>query len=308
MGSADRIQFIIDAEHAGVRADRVLSQLYEDVSRSYIQKLIEGGCMIVGGKVCSSKKQLLSEGSLVELVLPEASPCSAQPEDIPLDIVYEDDDLLVVNKPKGMVVHPAAGNLSGTLVNALLFHCGKLSVINGTERPGIVHRIDKDTSGLLVAAKSDAAHRGLSEQFAVHSIKRLYRGVCFYGLEQDEFTIDAPLGRDPGNRLRMAVIPDGKRAVTHIKVRERFVGFTEFEARLETGRTHQIRVHMASRNRPLLGDEVYGPAKQPYRLNGQMLHAEVLGFVHPVSSQYMEFSAQPPEEYIKTLEKLRNRK
>ncbi len=302
------IQFIIDAEHAGQRADRVLSQLYEDVSRSYVQKLIENGCMSVNGSVCTSKKQLLAEGCLVELALPDPAPCSAQPEDILLDIVYEDEDLIVVNKPKGMVVHPAAGNLSGTLVNALLFHCRDLSVINGTERPGIVHRIDKDTSGLLVAAKTDTAHRGLSEQFAVHSIKRLYRGVCFYNLEQDEFTIDAPLGRDPKNRLRMAIVPDGKRAVTHIKVRERFAGFTEFEARLETGRTHQIRVHMASRSRPLLGDEVYGPAKQPYKLSGQMLHAEVLGFMHPVLGEYMEFSAAPPEEYLKTLEKLRGRK
>ena len=308
MDGGRNIQFIIDAEHAGQRADRVLSQLYEDVSRSYVQKLIENGCMSVDGSVCTSKKQLLAEGCLVELALPDPAPCSAQPEDILLDIVYEDEDLIVVNKPKGMVVHPAAGNLSGTLVNALLFHCGDLSVINGTERPGIVHRIDKDTSGLLVAAKTDAAHRGLSEQFAVHSIKRLYRGVCFYNLEQDEFTIDAPLGRDPKNRLRMAIVPDGRRAVTHIKVRERFAGFTEFEARLETGRTHQIRVHMASRSRPLLGDEVYGPAKQPYKLSGQMLHAEVLGFMHPVLGEYMEFSAAPPEEYLKTLEKLRGRK
>ena len=308
MDGGRNIQFIIDAEHAGQRADRVLSQLYEDVSRSYVQKLIENGCMSVNGSVCTSKKQLLAEGCLVELALPDPAPCSAQPEDILLDIVYEDEDLIVVNKPKGMVVHPAAGNLSGTLVNALLFHCRDLSVINGTERPGIVHRIDKDTSGLLVAAKTDAAHRGLSEQFAVHSIKRLYRGVCFYNLEQDEFTIDAPLGRDPKNRLRMAIVPDGKRAVTHIKVRERFAGFTEFEARLETGRTHQIRVHMASRSRPLLGDEVYGPVKQPYKLSGQMLHAEVLGFMHPVLGEYMEFSAAPPEEYLKTLEKLRGRK
>ncbi len=308
MDGGRNIQFIIDAEHAGQRADRVLSQLYEDVSRSYVQKLIENGSMSVDGSVCTSKKQLLAEGCLVELALPDPAPCSAQPEDILLDIVYEDEDLIVVNKPKGMVVHPAAGNLSGTLVNALLFHCGDLSVINGTERPGIVHRIDKDTSGLLVAAKTDTAHRGLSEQFAVHSIKRLYRGVCFYNLEQDEFTIDAPLGRDPKNRLRMAIVPDGKRAVTHIKVRERFAGFTEFEARLETGRTHQIRVHMASRSRPLLGDEVYGPAKQPYKLSGQMLHAEVLGFMHPVLGEYMEFSAAPPEEYLKTLEKLRGRK
>ena len=308
MDSNDRIQFIIDEEHAGIRADRVLSQLYEDVSRSYIQKLIETGCMSIDGKVSISKKQQLTAGNIVDLKLPPAQPCEAVPEDIPLNIVYEDEDLLVVDKPKGMVVHPAAGNLSGTLVNALLFHCGKLSVINGTERPGIVHRIDKDTSGLLVVAKTDAAHRGLSEQFAVHSINRIYRGVCFYSLSENEFTIDAPLGRDPKNRLKMAEVPGGKRAVTHITVRERFSGFTEFYAKLETGRTHQIRVHMAGIQRPLLGDTVYGPEKQPYRLNGQMLHAQTLGFVHPLQGKYLEFHADPPSEYTETIAKLRERK
>lgn len=308
MENNDYIQFIIDEEHAGIRVDRVLSQLYEDVSRSYIQKLIETGCMSVDGRPCVSKKQQLPAGSTVELKLPPARPCEAVPEDIPLDIIYEDDDLLVVNKPKGMVVHPAAGNLSGTLVNALLHHCGKLSVINGTERPGIVHRIDKDTSGLLVVAKTDAAHRGLSGQFAVHSINRIYQGVCFYGLSEDEFTIDSPLGRDPKNRLKMAEVPGGKRAVTHIAVKERFSGFTEFYARLETGRTHQIRVHMAGIQRPLLGDTVYGPEKQPYKLNGQMLHAKTLGFIHPILEKYIEFTADPPSEYIDTIAKLRERK
>ena len=308
MSSSEYIQFRIDEEHAGIRADRVLSLLYEDVSRSYIQKLIENGCMSIDGTVCLSKKQILSAGNTVELQLPPAQPCEAVPEAIPLDIVYEDEDLLVVNKPKGMVVHPAAGNLSGTLVNALLYHCGKLSVINGTERPGIVHRIDKDTSGLLVVAKTDAAHKGLSEQFAVHSIQRIYIGVCFYGLAEDEFTIDKALGRDPKNRLKMAEVPDGKRAVTHITVKERFSGFTEFYARLETGRTHQIRVHMAGMQRPLLGDTVYGPEKQPYKLSGQMLHAQTLGFVHPITGNFMEFTAEPPAEYTDTIEKLREKK
>ena len=296
--------FVIDADHDRQRADAVLSSLMEDVSRSYIQKLIAGGAMKVDGSAEVSKKLLLKAGQTVELTIPPAVPCEAQPEDIPLDIVFEDEDLIVVNKPKGMVVHPAAGNLSGTLVNALLFHCGKLSAINGVERPGIVHRIDKDTSGLLVAAKSDAAHRGLSEQFAEHSITRLYRGVCFFGLNDDSITIDAPIGRDPRNRLRNAVVPDGRHAVTHIKVLKRYKGYTEFSAKLETGRTHQIRVHMAYISRPLLGDELYGPARQPYRTNGQMLHAEVLGFVHPVTGQYMEFSVQPPGEYLNVLAKL----
>lgn len=296
--------FVIDADYDRQRADAVLSSLMEDVSRSYIQKLIAGGAMKVDGSAEVSKKLLLKAGQTVELTIPPAVPCEAQPEDIPLDIVFEDEDLIVVNKPKGMVVHPAAGNLSGTLVNALLFHCGKLSAINGVERPGIVHRIDKDTSGLLVAAKTDAAHRGLSEQFAEHSITRLYRGVCFFGLNDDSITIDAPIGRDPRNRLRNAVVPDGRHAVTHINVLKRYKGYTEFSAKLETGRTHQIRVHMAYISRPLLGDELYGPARQPYRTNGQMLHAEVLGFVHPVTGQYMEFSVQPPGEYLNVLAKL----
>lgn len=296
--------FVIDADYDRQRADAVLSSLMEDVSRSYIQKLIAGGAMKVDGSAEVSKKLLLKAGQTVELTIPPAVPCEAQPEDIPLDIVFEDEDLIVVNKPKGMVVHPAAGNLSGTLVNALLFHCGKLSAINGVERPGIVHRIDKDTSGLLVAAKTDAAHRGLSEQFAEHSITRLYRGVCFFSLNDDSITIDAPIGRDPRNRLRNAVVPDGRHAVTHIKVLKRYKGYTEFSAKLETGRTHQIRVHMAYISRPLLGDELYGPARQPYRTNGQMLHAEVLGFVHPVTGQYMEFSVQPPGEYLNVLAKL----
>jgi len=307
MDGSNRFGFVIDEEHAGLRADSVLSVLMEDVSRSYIQKLIEGGSVTVDGKPMVSKKEKLRAGAEVVLDLPEPAPCEAVPEDIPLDIVYEDDDLIVVNKPKGMVVHPAAGNLSGTLVNALLFHCSCLSSINGVQRPGIVHRIDKDTSGLLVCAKSDAAHRGLSEQLAEHSVTRRYRAVVFGRLRDDSGRIDAPIGRDPKNRLRMAVVPGGKNAVTNYRVLTYMNGFTEIEARLETGRTHQIRVHMTSIGHPLLGDTVYGPAKQPYKLNGQMLHAGILGFVHPVTGQYMEFEAEPPEEYLTTLKKLMNR-
>ena len=307
MDGSYRFGFVIDEEHAGLRADSVLSVLMEDVSRSYIQKLIEGGSVTVDGKPMVSKKEKLRAGAEVVLDLPEPAPCEAVPEDIPLDVVYEDDDLIVVNKPKGMVVHPAAGNLSGTLVNALLFHCSCLSSINGVQRPGIVHRIDKDTSGLLVCAKSDAAHRGLSEQLAEHSVTRRYRAVVFGRLRDDSGRIDAPIGRDPKNRLRMAVVPGGKNAVTNYRVLTYMNGFTEIEARLETGRTHQIRVHMTSIGHPLLGDTVYGPAKQPYKLNGQMLHAGILGFVHPVTGQYMEFEAEPPEEYLTTLKKLMNR-
>ncbi|MBR3296788.1 MAG: RluA family pseudouridine synthase [Firmicutes bacterium] len=305
MGENEKFSFIIENEHAGLRIDSVLSLLMEDVSRSYIQKLIEGGNVSVDSSVCLSKKFKLSEGQSVDLLLPPPVPCEAVPEDIPLDIVYEDDDLIVINKPRGMVVHPAAGNLNGTLVNGLLFHCGSLSAINGVERPGIVHRIDKDTSGLLVAAKSDAAHRGLAAQFAEHSITRRYKAIACYGFREDEGTVDAPIGRDRKNRLRMAVEPDGKRAVTHYKVLERFNGFTLIEARLETGRTHQIRVHMAHIHHPLLGDTVYGPAKQPFGLKAQMLHAGVLGFVHPVSGEYLEFSCDPPADFQDVLLKLR---
>ncbi|MCR4805055.1 MAG: RluA family pseudouridine synthase [Clostridia bacterium] len=301
------VTFLIDEEHAGARADGVLSQLFEEASRSYIQKLIEGGRVSCDGLVLTSKKEKLKAGMVVSICLPPIVPCEAQPQDIPLDVVYEDSDLIVVNKPKGMVVHPAPGSADGTLVNALLYHCGALSAINGVERPGIVHRIDKDTSGLLVCAKSDEAHRGLAAQLADHSCTRSYRGVAYFGFREEKGTVDAPIGRDPSNRLRMAVVSGGRRAVTHWQVQEAFKGFTEIRAKLETGRTHQIRVHMAHIHHPLLGDTVYGPAKQPYKLQGQMLHAEVLGFVHPISGQYMEFHADPPAEYLQTLEKLRNR-
>ncbi len=296
-------EFKIDEEHAGERIDSVLSLLMEDNSRSYIQKLIEGGFVSIDGEPCFLKKEKLKEGCTVKLILPEPTPCKAGPEDIPLDIVYEDTALIVVNKPKGMVVHPAAGNHSGTLVNGLLAHCGELSSINGVERPGIVHRIDKDTSGLIVVAKSDAAHRGLSSQFADRLVARLYRGVCFFSLDGD-FSVDAPIARDPNNRLRMAVVTGGKRAVTHIRLLEQFKGYSEFSAKLETGRTHQIRVHMAYKHHPLLGDTVYGPQKQPFKLNGQMLHAQTLGFNHPITGEYMEFSADPPEEYLRIKERL----
>ncbi len=299
--------FTITGEYAGNRVDSVLSLLLEDESRSYIQKLIGDGRVLVEGKSVK-KNRILAEGENVHVSMPETIPCDAVPEDLPLDIVYEDDHLIVVNKPKGMVVHPAAGNHTGTLVNALLFHCGALSVINGTERPGIVHRIDKDTSGLLVCAKSDEAYRGLQSQFSEHSITRIYRAVVYFGFDEDKGVVDAPIGRDPKNRLRMAITEDGKRAVTHWKVRERFNGFTEIEARLETGRTHQIRVHLSSINHPLLGDEVYGKVKRhPYKTEGQMLHAGVLGFIHPVTGQYMEFVSEPPKVYLDTLVKLRNR-
>jgi len=299
------IEFLIDEEHAGERIDGVLSSLLEDYSRSYIVKLIESGNVFVNDNKLDSKKEKLKSGSSIRIILPEIESCDAKPEEVAVDIVYEDEDLIVVNKPKGIVVHPAPGNEHGTLVNGLLYHCKSLSTINGVERPGIVHRIDKDTSGLLVVAKTDVAHRGLSEQFAQHSITRLYKGVCYYTLK-DDLTIDAPIGRDPNNRLRMAVVPNGKHAVTHIRIIKYLKGYTEFMAKLETGRTHQIRVHMAYNHHPLLGDMVYGPKKQAYKVEGQMLHAGTLGFIHPTKNEYVEFNVEAPLEYRNIIERLSN--
>lgn len=302
----EKLIFKIDREHAGQRLDSVLSSYMEDCSRSYIQKLFEQG-LVTEGAVKLAKNAKVKDGAAITLELPDPVQFAAEPEEMDLDIVYEDDDLLVVNKPKGLVVHPGAGNRSGTLVNGLLAHC-PLSSVNGVMRPGIVHRIDKDTSGLLVIAKSDAAHRGLARQLEEHSVTRRYRAVVFFSVKDEEGTVSAPIGRDVKNRLRMGVAPGGKPAVTHYRVTERFSGFTEIEARLETGRTHQIRVHMSYIHHPLLGDTLYGPQKQPYKLHGQMLHAGVLGFVHPLSGEYMEFKAEPPEEYTETVRKLRERK
>ena len=303
--------FSIDQENKGTRIDLVLSLQLEEVSRSFIQKLIEQGNVRVNGNRELSKKYKVAAGDEIQLILPPAEEIEARPEDIPLDIVYEDEELLVVNKPRGMVVHPAPGNESGTLVNALLWHCkGKLSSINGKMRPGIVHRIDKDTSGLLVVAKSDIAHRALSAQLAEHSITRKYEALVYDNFSQDEGTVDAPIGRDPNNRLRQAVITDGhhtaRRAVTHWSVKERFGKMTLIQAVLETGRTHQIRVHMAYIRHPLVGDMTYGPRKQHVNVEGQLLHAGVLGFVHPVTGDYMEFSCPKPDIFESVLVKLRN--
>lgn len=299
----------VKAEQQGGRLDQVLSQAFPEVSRSFLQKLIRDGEVRVDGSVCRSKKYKVEEGQELAFALPEPKELSVEAEAIPLDIVYEDDDVLVVNKPRGMVVHPAAGNDTGTLVNAVLHHCGdRLSSINGVIRPGIVHRIDKDTSGLLMIAKNDRAHNSLAEQLAKHSITRAYEAIVYNNFTEEEGTIDAPIGRDPKNRLRQAVTErNSKKAVTHYRVLERFGTFTRIEARLETGRTHQIRVHMAYIRHPLLGDPLYGPSRNPFGLKGQMLHARLLGFCHPSTGEYMEFEKEPPDDFQKVAERLRNK-
>ena len=303
----------ITEETKGTRLDLVLSAGLEDYSRSFIQKLFEMGSISVNGQVCTSKKYKCCEGDIVEIEMPEPKKLQAEAEDIPLDIVYEDEELIVVNKPAGMVVHPAPGNYSGTLVNALLYHCGdELSSINGVIRPGIVHRIDKDTSGLLMAAKTNRAHQELARQLEEHSISRIYNAIVYDNIKENEGTVDAAIGRDPKNRLRNAVIKEGmpgfesaRNAVTHYKVLERFGKFTLIEAKLETGRTHQIRVHMAYIKHPLLGDELYGPTKNKQGAKRQMLHAGVLGFIHPVTGEQMQFESPLPEDFQKVLDKLR---
>lgn len=308
---AEILEFMIPEEMRGIRLDKVLSDAYDGLSRSYIQKLFEQGCISVNGEVCREKKFSGTAGDAVEIRVPQPRRLNVEGEDIPLDIVYEDDSVIVINKPAGMVVHPAPGSPSGTLVNALIHRYGdRLSSINGVLRPGIVHRIDKDTSGLLMVARNDRAHESLSAQLAEHSITRRYLAIVLDNIRQDTGTVEGPIGRDPGNRLRNAVVPGGKPAVTHYTVLERFGSHTLVEAVLETGRTHQIRVHMAYIRHPLLGDALYGSSscKGSPGAGRQMLHAGVLGFVHPESGEYMEFECSPPEDFTEVLQKLRRRK
>jgi len=307
MENENKYEFYVDENQKGTRIDLLLSTNLEGTSRSFIQKLFEKGNIKVNGELCTSKKYKVSENDMVEITIPEPEMLTVEAENIPIDIVYEDDDVLIVNKPKGMVVHPAVGNYTGTLVNAIMYHCGdRLSSINGVIRPGIVHRIDKDTSGLLMIAKNDKAHESLSAQLAEHSITRKYIALVYDNIKEDEGTVDAPIGRDPKNRLRQAVTDlNSKRAVTHYKVLERFGKYTLIQAQLETGRTHQIRVHMSYIKHPLVGDLVYGPKKQSIAVEGQMLHAKILGFVHPSTGEYMEFDSELPEYFEEILRKLR---
>ena len=296
----------VSPEDAGVRIDKYLAEQLPDITRSYLQKLLKDGSVQMNGKpVKASTKTAV--GAVIALTIPEPEEPEILPENIPLDILYEDSDVILINKPKNMVVHPAAGHYTGTLVNALMYHCrGDLSGINGVLRPGIVHRIDKDTTGVLIVCKNDRAHNALAEQLKEHSITRKYRAIVCGNLKEDEGTVDAPLGRHPQDRKKMAIVRSGgKRAVTHYRVLERFGNNTYIECQLETGRTHQIRVHMASLGHPLLGDEIYGRAKSPFKLEGQTLHAMVLGFIHPTTGEYMEFEAPLPEYFEKLVEKLR---
>lgn len=300
----------IDEDMKGARLDVVLSLALEELSRNHVQKLIESGNVLVNGQICTIKKLQLKAGDQIEIDVPEPEMVEIIAEDIPLNILYEDEDMMVVNKPKGIVVHPGAGNQAGTLVNAVMFHCGEsLSSINGVVRPGIVHRIDKDTSGLLMIAKNDKAHQSLAKQLAEHTITRSYRAIVYNNFNQDEGTIERPIGRDPKNRLKQAVTEcNSRRAVTHYRVLERFGDFTYIEVKLETGRTHQIRVHMAYVKHPLLGDQVYGPQKKYFGVVTQMLHAQKIGFIHPSSGEYMEFESELPEEFARVLRKLKEGK
>lgn len=292
---------------AGIRIDKFLVEELPELSRSYIQKLIKEDEITVNGKKIKSNYKVNAD-DLVVINQPELKEPDILAEDIPLDILYEDSDLLIVNKPKGMVVHPSAGHYSGTLVNALMHYCkDDLSGINGVMRPGIVHRIDMDTTGSLLVCKNDFAHQNLAEQLKEHSIRRVYHAIVHGVIKDDEGTIDAPIGRHPIDRKKMSINPkNGKEAVTHYKVIQRFPNYTYIQCQLETGRTHQIRVHMASLHHPLLGDSVYGPAKCPYKLQGQTLHAKILGIEHPRTGEYVEADAPLPEYFVSLLKKLEN--
>lgn len=291
---------------AGKRVDKLLSEQLPELTRSAIQNLMRDGCVTLNGSAIK-KNAKASVGDEIYIELPEPKQTEIQPENIPLDIVYEDDDIIVVNKPRGMVVHPAPGNWNGTLVNALMYHCGdSLSGINGEIRPGIVHRIDKDTSGLLAAAKNDCAHQSLAEQIQAHTAGRRYYAVVYGAPKQDKGTICAPIARHKTDRKKMAVIQGGREAVTHYEVLEHFRGYSYMSFLLETGRTHQIRVHMAHIGHPIIGDMLYGPAKDKWKLNGQCLHAGELTLTHPVTCERMVFRAPLPEYFITVLQKLRN--
>ena len=303
----DRRTLTATAEDAGKRLDAFLAEALPELTRSAAARLCQEGQVTAGGKPLA-KNTRLSGGEVLTVTLPDPEPMEAVAQDIPLDVVYEDDDVIVVNKPKGLVVHPAPGHPDGTLVNALLHHCGdSLSGVGGALRPGIVHRIDRDTSGLIIAAKNDFAHQKLSAQLQDHTLSRIYRCIVIGNLREDSGTVDAPIGRHPTDRKKMAVTAGGRSAVTHWTVLERFPGFTYAECRLETGRTHQIRLHMAHIGHPILGDTVYGAKKPVPGLRGQCLHAVGLRFLHPRTGEAVELHCELPEEFQAQLQKLRQK-
>lgn len=299
--------YVVEEEFNGYRVDKLLSEIEDDISRSYIQKLIGDGLILVNDKVVKANYKVTTNESISYLV-PDPVDLKIEAEDIPLDIVYEDNDIILINKPKGMVVHPAAGHYSGTLVNGLLYHCREgLSGINGVLRPGIVHRIDMNTTGIIIVCKNDKSHQSIAAQLKEHSITRRYNAIVYNTFKDDSGRIEGPIGRHPIDRKKMAInYKNGKHAVTNYKVLENLGGkYAHIECALETGRTHQIRVHMASIHHPLLGDDVYGNPKEKFKLEGQCLHARVLGFIHPTTNQYMEFEAPLPEYFQSLLDKLR---
>lgn len=297
------MKFLVEEDEVNLRLDVFIAGKMEDKSRAYIQNLIKEGNVVISGKVKKSNYKLKLK-DVVEFSIPDNEKLDVEPENIPLDVLYEDKDVIVVNKPQGMVVHPAPGNYTGTLVNALLYHCTDLSGINGVLRPGIVHRIDKDTSGILVVAKNDAAHNSLAAQLKEHSMNRVYNALVEGVIKEDSGTVDKPIGRHPVDRIKMAVVKDGRHAVTHYNVLERYANNTLIECKLETGRTHQIRVHMSYIGHPIVGDPVYGYKKQKFNLQGQMLHARKLGFIHPSTGNYIEFSSELPDYFKKILKLL----
>lgn len=295
----------IKEDYIGIRIDKALSNELSEYSRAYIQKLLEDGMVSVNGRVVKSNYKLRSNDN-ISVSIPEPEILNIEPEAIPLNIVYEDDDIIIIDKPKGMVVHPAPGHTSGTLVNALMYHCKEsLSTINGVIRPGIVHRIDMDTTGLLMACKNDYAHRIMADKFKIHDINRIYTAIVYNHFNEKDGTIDKPIARCKNDRLKMAIDPTGRKAITHYHViKELNKNFCLIDCKLETGRTHQIRVHMASINHPLLGDDLYGPKSKPIKTEGQVLHAGTLGFIHPTTGQYMEFKSELPDYFKKIISQL----
>ena len=308
MSDAMLEEYTVEESQSGMRLDKFLTEIYPDQTRSFLQKLVKSGEIKVNGKPVIKAGFVVEGGDQVSASIPTPQAVEIEAENIPLDILYEDADVLIVNKPKGMVVHPSAGHYSGTLVNAIMYHCAdSLSGINGEIRPGIVHRIDMDTTGALIICKNDAAHVDIAEQIKEHTVTRRYRGIVCGVVKEDEGTIDGAIGRHPTQRKKMAINEkNGKPAITHYKVLQRFAKYTYMEFRLETGRTHQIRVHMASIGHPLLGDELYGNPKNLAMkgLQGQTLHAMVIGFVHPTTHEYMEFEAPLPKYFQNLLQKL----